>query len=69
MKIYRVGYRDKAAKHKGYDYFASGVVARAAVQRAKQRGQEAQIQVYEIELTRKGLLHALNSLGSHPENK
>jgi hypothetical protein len=67
MTVYRVRYQDKAGRCKGYDYFGGAVVARAAVIRATKRGEQAEVQPFDVPLTREGVLNALQQFGCHPE--
>jgi hypothetical protein len=67
MRIYRVSYQAKG--HKSYDFFANGEAARAAVIRAKERREKAEIEgPFEVELTRDGVLSALQRFGSRAED-
>jgi len=67
MRIYRVTYHSKGRNR--YDFFANGEAARAAVIRAGQVGEKAQIEgPFEVPLTRDGILNALQKFGSHEDD-
>ena len=67
MTIYRVTYHVKGRKT--HDFFTHSATARAAVIRAKERGETAEIEgPFEVELTRDGVMNALQRFGSHEDN-
>jgi hypothetical protein len=69
MRIYRVSYRHKNGKYKGYDYFEKQIAASAAVHRAEGEGLKGEMEgPFEIEPNREGVLKALQRFGVHPNN-
>ena len=69
LQVYRVHYHDQNGQSKGFDYFGGSVVAHAAVVQAEKRGDRADIQSYDLPLTRQGVLNALQQFGGHPDRR
>lgn len=68
MQVWRVSYTDKTGKSLGFDFFGGEFVANAAVKKAKSSKRLAKVQSYDVPLTRKGILDALNQFGGHADN-
>lgn len=74
MKIYRLSYRGKdggvvAGEHGGYDYVSSKRKAAKMKARAADHDQQVEeIKVIEVEISKRGILRALNRYGDHPDN-
>lgn len=73
MKFYRVEYYEPKDGHVGFTWHASKEDAMRAV-RDKLRedpafvGHEPTVELKEIGLSKRALLHALNTYASHPDN-
>jgi len=67
MTIFRVTYHSKGKKT--YDFFTHSATAGAAVIRARERGEKAEVEApFQVNLTRDGLLSALQKFGSHADD-
>src|SRR6516225_600303 len=67
MVIYRVSFFTKSGESKGFEYYAGDVIARAAARWAEERGEKAEVNSFEVPLTRDGLLRALHQFGMHAD--
>lgn len=71
MKIYRLHVRENQAGSVGYTFFTSKGAAEKAKRDAEQGINVAAVRIdgpYGIELTKTGVLAALNHYASHPDN-
>ena len=65
--VYRVGLFNRSGESKGFEYYTGDVSARAAARWAEERGEKAEVNSYEVDLTRDGLLRALHQFGMHAD--
>lgn len=72
MRLYRVTYSHEGGTSKGYGWFSSYRVARAAVAEFRRATQhedgDASVEPVEIPLTKAGVLAALNFWATYPDN-
>lgn len=68
MKVYRMSVTDKSAEHQGYSYHTSrGALARAESEAKANEKETSWIEI-EVELSKAGVIKALNIWGGHPDN-
>jgi hypothetical protein len=67
MTLYRVSFFTRSGESKGFEFYAGSVIAHAAAKWAEQRGDKAEVDSYEVPLTREGMLSALHQFGSHAD--
>jgi hypothetical protein len=68
MKIYRVHIRAKDSRSIEYRYFAAKREAQKYLRTNTRNKWEDDFDVIDAEISRLGLLAALNTYGSHPDN-
>jgi hypothetical protein len=68
MRVYQLSYRDQKEGHQGYGYFTSKAAAKKDATRAKRNGCETTELVLWVEISKAGILRALNTYGGHPDN-
>lgn len=74
MKIYQISFRGPdgsvvAGEHRGYFYASSKRdIARIKRENTNVDNQVDDIRVYNVEISKRGILAALNRHGGHPDN-
>jgi hypothetical protein len=73
MKVYRISYEAGAdlanrGEHIGYDYTSSDRKARRLASKARRNSHVAEITSFNVEISKRGILWALNNYGEHPDN-
>jgi hypothetical protein len=67
LVIYRVSFFTKSGEHRASEWYAGDVIARAAARWAEEKVEKAEVDVYDVPLTRGGMLNALHQFGSHAD--
>lgn len=69
MKVYQLSYRDQKEGHQGYTYFGSKAAAQKETKRVQANGSLVLTQtVLTVEISKRGILQALNAYGGHADN-
>jgi hypothetical protein len=68
MRVYQLSYMDQHQEHRGFTYFGSKAAAKKEAKRAKSNGVETTELVLWVEISKAGILRALNTYGGHPDN-
>jgi hypothetical protein len=67
MKVYRNGYRRADNEHCGYSFHTTKAEAALAARAEKEDG-SSETEVFEIEISKAGIMRALTILATHPDN-
>lgn len=68
MKVYQVSVRHKCDGHKGYYFFSRLLDVRTLQAQAVKAEEETEVTIFNVPLTKSGILHALNVHGGHADN-
>lgn len=68
MKVYRMSVVDKFAEHQGYSYYTSRGALAIAEGEARASEKETSWIEIEVELSKSGVIKALNIWGGHADN-
>ncbi len=71
MKIYQVSYGDCIEGHRGYSYYSSRAKAVKAINDFKRKGENFQASLLDesdVEISKAGILEALNRYAGYPDN-
>ena len=68
MKIHRVHLRDKEGRSIEYSYFLNIKEAKKHLRKSENVFDDQDMDTIDINISRTGILHALNTYASHPDN-
>lgn len=69
MKIYRVSYRrQEDHEHLGYEFYSNKRVAEKKQRQSNGKILDEEVEEFDFELSKAGVLSILNQLAGHPDN-